>query len=180
MESLPTWIGYGSFLVSIFMAIVAIAATSISYSVYYANSNPDVIVHLEQNPESKTVLNLIIENIGNGSAKNISFSTEKPLPQEAFNQPIQEMSKGPIITGIPYLAPGSSRTLMLGMYRGLEKWLNDESIIINIECERKSPIFGLTKKVYTSSSIDVYSFLAVEASDNSNSKKNSRRVKESK
>ena len=56
--------------VSIFMAIVAIVATAISCSVYYVTSNPEVIVHLKQNPDSKTVFNLIIENIGNGPAKN--------------------------------------------------------------------------------------------------------------
>ncbi|OOC08921.1 hypothetical protein [Thioalkalivibrio halophilus] len=123
MENVPAWVGYASFYVSMFVAFVALSATMISYTVYAANASPDVIVHLEQNPDSKTVLNLVIENIGKGAAQNVTFHPEAPLPQEAFgfdDAPIPEpMAKGPLVNGIPYLAPGSQRRMMLGQYGGL-------------------------------------------------------------
>ncbi len=156
------------------MAIVAIAATLISYSVYAGNTSPDVIVHLEQDPDSKSILNLVIENIGKGSAKYIVFTPESPLPQSAFgieNAPMpKQMDYGPIITGIPYLAPNSRRVMMLGQYSGLKNWLNENSIIINIKCERANKVFGVSKYVFTSSSIDIFSFATSESSDNSNAK----------
>ena len=175
MESVPIWIDYGVFAISIFMAIIAIAATLISYNVYAANTSPDVIVHLEPNPDAKSVFNLIIENIGRGAAKDVVFSPASPLPQEAFgieNAPMpSEMDHGPILTGIPYLAPGSSRTIMLGQFSGLEQWLGDKSLVINIQCKRANPIFGVSKTVCTSSSIDIFSYAAVEMADNSHAKK---------
>ena len=174
MELTFNWIEYSAFGVSLFMAIVAIAATLISYSVYAGNTSPDVIVHLEQDPDSKSILNLVIENIGKGSAKHIVFTPESPLPQSAFgieNAPMpKQMDHGPIITGIPYMAPNSKRVMMLGQYAGLKNWLNENSIVINIKCERANKVFGISKYVLTSSSIDVFSFATSESSDNSNAK----------
>ena len=110
MENVPVWVGYASFCISMFVAFVALAATMISYTVYAANTSPEVIVHLEQNQDSKTILNLVIENIGKGAARNVTFYPEASLPQEAFgfeDAPIPEpMAKGPLVNGIPYLAPG--------------------------------------------------------------------------
>lgn len=175
MDATVNWLDYSSFFVSVFMALVAIAATTISYSVFAANTSPEVIVHLEQDPDARTIFLLVIQNIGNGAAKNVKFIPESPLPQEAFGmvgdaQMPKEMDHGPIISGIPYMAPGSSRTIMLGQYGGLEKWLNDKSLTINIECERANKFFGVPNVVRTSSSIDIHSFLATDASDNSHAK----------
>jgi len=162
MESVPMWVEYGAFFVSIFMAVVAIAATMISYSVYAGNTAPEVIVYLEQNPDAKMIFNLVIKNIGRGPAKNVVFEPESKLPKEAFgagNAPMPDaMDSGPIITGIPYMAPGSSRIMMVGQYPGLYKWLGERSIVINIRCERAQKLFGFSRLVDTSSSIDIYSY----------------------
>jgi hypothetical protein len=174
VELFSNWMEYSAFFISIFMALVAIAATMISYSVYAGSTSPDVVVHLEQDPHSKSILNLVIQNIGKGSAKNIVFTPESPLPQDAFgienaHMP-KQMDRGPIITGIPYLAPNAKRVMMLGQYSGLENWLKDKSIVINIKCERANKVFGISKFVHTSSSIDIFSFATSESSDNSNAK----------
>jgi len=157
------------------MALIAIAATTISYSVFSANSSPDVIVHLELDQDTGSLFNLVIENIGNGAAKNVRFKPESPLPQKAFGMPgdaqmPKEMDYGPIINGIPYMAPGTSRKILLGQYGGLVQWLKDESLIINVECERANKIFGIPNMVRNTSSIDVHSFLGTGLGDNSNAK----------
>lgn len=174
MENVPEWVGYASFYVSMFVAFVALAATMISYTVYAANTSPEVIVHLEQNQDSKTVLNLVVENIGKGAARNVTFHPETPLPQEAFgveDAPMPEpMAKGPLVNGIPYLAPGSQRKIMLGQYGGLTKWFEDKSISIRVECERTNMLLLKSRRVVTYSSVDIFSFADTDASDNSHAK----------
>ncbi|MBN3125727.1 hypothetical protein [Pectobacterium brasiliense] len=158
----------GGFIINLFMALIAIAASLISYLVYSENSIPDVVVYIEQDKDAKQILNLVIKNIGKGAAKNIMFKCETPLPQHAFDTTdTAEMTKGALVTGIPYLAPGGERSMMFGKYHELAKWFGNEKITVDITCERAKGILFGNRKIKNTSYLEVFSFSTVSASDNS-------------
>lgn len=171
MDQQPTnWIDLAAFGVSIFMALVAIASTLISFIVFRKNSSPEVIVYPDLDEQTKVIVNLVIKNIGNEVAKNVTFTPERELPSRAFGMENPEMPKpmdeGPIITGIPYLAPGATRVLCWGQFGGLHKYLGDDSITITINYERPNG-FLFSKKLSNASTVDIKSFETIAASDNS-------------
>ena len=158
----------GAFLVNIMMMLIAVASSLISYLVYKESSSPDVIVYLEQDKDARSILNLVIKNIGKSAAKDITFKSSRPLPQHAFSgEKSQEMHEGPLISGIPFLAPGASRTLMLGNYAGLKEWIEDYKVQIDIEFYKANARKFRSKIIRNVSYLETYSFLGVSASDNS-------------
>lgn len=161
--------------ISIAMLFVGGVAIWVSYTVYSANISPEVIIYVDDNPDAKSIINLVIKNIGRGVAKNIKFKPNKALPKNAFGfeeakMPLV-MDEGPIITGISNLAPDSSRVIMFGRYHGLEKWFEGKSIDIEITYERSSKLPFKSKYIKSISTLDVYSFATTDASDNSHAKK---------
>ncbi|WP_245250775.1 hypothetical protein [Pantoea endophytica] len=168
MNEINNSMALGGFFVNIITMIIAITSSWISYLVYKENSSPDIIVYLEQDDQTRVILNLVIKNIGKSAARDIAFKTSKSLPSKAFNEDnIQDMNQGPLISGIPFLAPGSSRTLMLGNYAGLTKWLGDEKIKVESLFYKANSKQLLVKKIKNISYLDIYSFTGVSAADNS-------------
>ncbi len=171
MEAQPlNWIEFTALGVSIFMAIIAITSTLISFLVFRKNTSPEVIVYPDLDEQTKVVVNLIIKNIGNEVAKNVIFYPESELPCRAFGMENPEMpeimDEGPIKNGIPYLAPGASRVLCWGQYGGLHKFIGDGVIKVTIKYERTNR-YLLSKKLTNVSYIDIKSFETTAASDNS-------------
>jgi hypothetical protein len=169
------WIAIGGFWVSIFMAIVAISSLLVTYIVYRASNAPNVIVYADDDKRRPTMILLVVENIGNGPAKNVTFSPYRDLPQKAWGfedaQMPQKMDEGPIVTGIPYLAPGGRRVINWGQYGGLKKWFEGSMIEVKIGFERCDPIPLLRNRITNVSTLDVASFAATDASDNNWDKK---------
>lgn len=119
--------------ISILLAVVATASAIVAYSVYRSATDPLIIVYPEVDLQRASILILIIENIGNGAAKSIKFKTSRPLPDKAFSitEPKDmpnEMKSGPLIDGIPFLAPGQRITLTWGQYGGLHKFIGNDPI----------------------------------------------------
>lgn len=157
----------GGFIINIFMALIAIVASLISYAIYSDSSSPDVIVYIEQDRQARIMLNLIIKNVGRGSAKNIKFkksTTEK-------DKSISILDKSILSTGIPYLAPGAERIIMLGSYSDVNNLLDNSIVKIDSTYNRTRKILFFSRKIKTSSYLDIVSFTGVLASDNSNENK---------
>jgi len=94
----------------------------------------------------QTIILLIIENIGKSIALNVSFSSDRELPEHAFGfknaKKPAPMSDGPLITGIPALGTGAKRIITWGQYGGLEKGIGSDPINITIKFKSKKPIGG--------------------------------------
>lgn len=164
------------------MAIVAISSVLVSYIVYRASNAPNVIVYADDDKCRLTIILLVVENIGHGPAKNVTFSPARDLPQKAWGfddaQMPQKMDDGPIVTGIPYLAPGARRVLNWGQYGGLKKWFENSAIDVKVSFERCDPIPLLRNRITNVSTVDVASFAATDASDSNWDKKIAKELKE--
>ena len=172
---MSNWLAIGGFWVSIFMAIIAISSVLISYIVYRSSNAPNVIVYADDDKRRPTIIVLVIENIGHGPAKNVTFSLARDLPQKAWGfddaQMPQKMDEGPILTGVPYLAPGARRVINWGQYGGLKKWFEGSTIDVQVSFERCDPIPLLRKRITNVSTLDVASFGPTDASDSNWDKK---------
>lgn len=167
-------------LLSLTALIIALLSAVISYLLLRAQSEPEVVVYAIADRRRPSIINLIIENIGKGIAREVSFKTTRPIPQEAFgfeDPPTPKpMQRGPIIHGIAFLHPGERRVITWGQYGGLTKGLGGEPIDV-LATYYSSPALKLLRKRHsTRSTIDIKSFEGTDASDDNWDKKSAEQL----
>lgn len=156
--------------ISIFMALISVATAIVTYAVFRSATDPTVIVYAQPDLQRQSIINIIIENIGRGAAHEVFFKPNRPLPQRAFSIPIPEempdlMLSGPIANGIPFLAPGQRLLISWGQYGGLYKYLGDNPIRIDIFCYRTQYKGLFSKKLHSSSVLDIRMFQTSESAE---------------
>jgi hypothetical protein len=111
-------------------------------------------------------MQLVVKNIGNGLAHDISFKFSKPLPNHAWGittdnaKDAEEMKDGPLILGIPALGPGEERKIDWGQYGGLMKNIGEKPITATSYFKKNGK-----KMNPVSSYLDVKSFEGTNASE---------------
>lgn len=162
----------GGFVVNTLTMLVAIGSSAISYLVYKDSTSPDVIVYLEQNENSKSILNIVIKNIGKSAAADVKFSFDRVLPHRAFEGDVSNQAKDSALTkGIPFFAPGTSRVFMFGDYAGINGFIGDGKIKVTTTFRKANSRNPFSRKISNESYIEIQSMAYVDASDNSNSRK---------
>ncbi len=156
--------------ISLFMALIATASVVVTYSVFRSSTDPVVIVYADPDLKRPSILNLIIKNIGNGAAHNVKFETTRPLPYEAFSIEVPDkmpatMEVGPIVTGIPFLAPGQQITLTWGQYGGLYKYIGDDPIQVESRYYAVGKPRFFSRRLSAKSSLDVRTFERSESAE---------------
>lgn len=159
-------------LINILTMLVAVGSSCISYLVYKESTYPDVIVYIEQNSEVKTILNIVIKNIGKSAAKDITFCfNENILKRSLPNGEYVEITDGALVSGIPFLAPGSCRILRIGNFADSKKILGDKKIRVTTSFRKANSKNPFAKNITNESYIELFSLDMVDASDNSNERK---------
>jgi hypothetical protein len=157
------WLSLAATLIALFAAVV-------SYLVYRSQADPDVIVYAQGDEKRARIINLVIENIGRASAYDVSFTTSADLPWKAFASddeapPAETMASGPLITGIPLLAPGGKRVITWGMYFGLNKALRAGTVMVTASyCSQHFGVPWRSRHKATCP-LEVFSFAGTDASD---------------
>jgi hypothetical protein len=129
----PSWTDIGVFWITIGVGIVTAAATAINYFLYKVQVAPEIVVLVVVDDRRPSMINLVIENIGKGVAKNIRFTSSEPIPKAygvapSVAEPATLLSAGPFVSGIPALGPGAKRVLTWGQYGGLHSALGNRVI----------------------------------------------------
>lgn len=156
--------------ISFFMALIACASTAITYVVYRSATDPEIIIFAEADEKRPSIIQLVIKNIGKGPATDISFYPSRPLPHRAFGIEIPKempstMNSGPIIVGIPYLAPEQQLVITWGQYGGLKKHLGSSYITMKIKYKRTKSIRPLSSKFESVCKLDISQFEGTDAND---------------
>ena len=172
-----TWTEVGIFWISCILALITITATIINYLFFRSQIDPNIIVYVTLDNDRATIILLVIENIGKGLAYDISFKTNREIPEHAFgfeNAKMPEsMKSGPLVSGIPALGPSARRVITWGQYGGLKKGIGEEVINITIKYKSKNTIIPGYKHHETYCPIEIMSFKGTEASDTNWEKKSS-------
>jgi hypothetical protein len=133
----PSW-NSPAFWVSMVAVLIAGTSALATYYTFRSQVDPLVIVYLAADEKHTDVIRLVIENIGKGLARNVSFELSEPLLDRVFdapgNPPPQPMKHGPFIDGIPALAPGTKRTWAWGEYEGLRREMEDRTVFVRVRC----------------------------------------------
>jgi len=160
------WIAAGA-LASLLAALAAGIYTWLTFRLVRSQSEPHVVVYAHHDDARPSLIEIVVKNIGHGLATNVSFGTSRPLPHRAFGvsvdtaTPGATMSEGPLITGIPALAPGETRKILWGQFGGLQKVLAGETITVTCR------YFHLHRRMADSVCyLEVHSFEATDASEN--------------
>ena len=94
-----------------------------------AQERPQVIVDID-NSNSPFVY-VVLRNIGNGAAKNITFDFSAPIeiPESRQNPALAPVTEQPYFkNGLPYLAPGAEISTLWGSLRTLGNFLREEGL----------------------------------------------------
>lgn len=127
--------------------LVATIAASAAYLLSRIASEPHVIVYTKHDRDRPTMLVIVIENIGRGVAYDVEFELERRIPRYARGiaptgdkRVVDEMREGPLIAGVPSLAPGEQRVLNWGQYGGLRDALGGRPVEVRARFEGGWPI----------------------------------------
>lgn len=122
------------FWVTVVLVLVTMLATAYNYLLFRGTIDPNVIVYAALQEEQPSLILLVIENIGKGVAKNVKFRLSKPLLKtfgisDAEVEAGTPVTSGPLITGIPSLAPGQRREIIWGQYGGIRRTLGAGEVL---------------------------------------------------
>lgn len=159
-----------NYWLSILMAWIATASMLITYLVFRSSTYPLIIVYADPDIKRPSIVNLIIKNIGNGPAHHIDFKSGRAIPSEAFGIETptampKTMKAGPIVNGIPFLAPNQQITLTWGQYGGLYKYFGDEPIEVESIFYSVAKQNFFSKKLSAKSTLDIRMFKNSESSE---------------
>ena len=111
-QSSNFWTAAAAVIAGISAAIAAIS-TWLSFLLLRAQNEPHVVIYVKHDESRQTILMIVIENIGNTIAADLTFNLSRPLPAYAYGlgidlhsaEPSSVMVDGPLIKGIPTLGP---------------------------------------------------------------------------
>lgn len=152
------------------LAICAIFTTGVNYYLLRGHFDPYVVVYTRHDNDRPTILELVIENLGDGAAYDVSFNWEGELPQTAYgisptgeDRDFEPMTEGPLVSGIPLLAPGERRVMNWGQYGGLADALEGDRVQVTSEYESRGPHVWDPSEHSVESVLEVQSFEATNA-----------------
>lgn len=129
------YIQLGFYIISPIATFLAVAT---AYLAIYRQSKPNIVVYYETS-EAGSVIDLVICNHGNGTAKNLEFS--KALPINCWGiENAEHVSKSDFFNSkIPLLAPGKELRYQAGQYGGLSSVIK-ESYSLEATYTYKTPL----------------------------------------
>lgn len=171
------WIECGMFWATVGLVATSFFTMMISYFLMRSQVDPYVIVYSKHDDKRPTLFLIVIENIGAGVAYDVKFQLSRSIPSKAFRMEskgdatsFDTMISGPLISGIPLLAPGEKRVVTWGQYGGLRDALGESSVQVT-SCFQSRHRFLWRKKVHSVESLlEVYSFAETDASKSSESR----------
>lgn len=156
-------------------AVAAVCAVATSLYVYHASKRPDVIAHVEPDYD-KGYVHLIVENVGNGTARDIALVDLK-VSDICPERYAVMVSKSFVVRGIPTLAPGSKRDTVVCTVAHAGDKLRDYESEVKLVYKRKTPYMGRWKFVEDTFILDFYSISgALKTESDMHSIKNSMKT----
>jgi hypothetical protein len=133
---------------TIVVAIATVFYVKLTHDLVKAGTYPCVVVYPEF--DGGTHISLVIENVGNGMARDVRFELSRGIPKYAAGldqdsgHTVEMLTRGPLIDGISALKPGEKRKTVWGQYGGLKNALGDTPVKVTCRFKRlNGPIDGV-------------------------------------
>lgn len=102
--------------------LATLLAVWVAYLSLLRGSQPQLLVYYQPNPDTPSIIDLVIENIGGGTAMGVTFSEHIPINCFGIAKPDGEggaLSK----QAFPAVSPGQRYVFIGGQYSGLQSKL---------------------------------------------------------
>ncbi len=118
--------------------LVTLLAVLVAYLALLKQSRPHLLVHYQPNPNIQSLIDLNIENLGNGMARDVAFS--QPLPAQCYGIEKPDGEGSEVLSeGLPAIASGQKYVFDGGQYAGLSKKLGS-SIEVQVSYKYRNPL----------------------------------------
>lgn len=118
--------------------LVTLLAVSVAYLALVRQSRPQILIQYRPNPDIQSLIDLVVENVGGGLARNVAFS--QPLPAKCFGI---EKADGPgidvLADGVPAIAARQRYVFDGGQYAGLLERIGGE-LELTVTYQYQSPL----------------------------------------
>ncbi len=175
----PGWASPALWLTAVAVFLAAASAIT-NYYLFRTQVDPLVIVYLIADDQHVDLIKIVIENIGKGLAKNVSFKLSEPLPDRALEEKDRPnrgpMTDGPLINGIPALGPGSKRVWTWGTYEGLRKAPGGRTVTVQVYCESDRVGVFNAAELDIVCPIEIRSFAGTDSSSTNWERKSARQL----
>lgn len=122
--------------------VITLMAVFVAYLTLNKQSMPQLLIHYRPNPDIQTLIDLVVENIGGGLARDVIFS--QPLPAKCFGvESAQDKGIGILGEGLPAISSGQKYIFNGGQYAGLFEVIGEKLEVV-VSYSYKNPI-GLSK-----------------------------------
>ncbi|MEX0732781.1 MAG: hypothetical protein WED00_00685 [Aquisalimonadaceae bacterium] len=139
-------------------------------------SDPCIVVFTRHDLAQPSSILVVIKNIGHSLARDITFDLDERIPEFVAGVTEKDakytgkvLSDGPLITGIPALAPGEERAFMWGQWGGLSHWLERKAVGVTCHFKRGDKLLPPTRCV-----LEVKSFENTIAVDTDGARKTAK------
>jgi len=123
--------------------LVTLLAVWVAYIALVKQTRPHILVQYQPNPGIQSFVDLVIENIGGGMARNVNFS--QPLPVQCFGIEKPNGSGVEVLgDGLPAIAAGQRFVFDGGQYGGIDSRIGDK-LELEVSYSYTNP-FGFNRK----------------------------------
>lgn len=102
--------------------LATLLAVWVAYLALLQRFQPQLLIYYRPNPDTQSMIDLIIENIGGGNAIDVTFSAPLPINCFGIDQAYGKTSAIPT-QGFPAISPGQRYVFTGGQYAGLSNEL---------------------------------------------------------
>ncbi|MHB0777576.1 hypothetical protein [Halomonas sp. WWR20] len=123
--------------------LATLLAVWVAYLAVLRSSQPQLLAYYQPNPDVPSIIDLVVENIGGGSAFDVTFS--EPLPINCFGIEKPD-GDGALVTksGLPSVSAGQRYVFNGGQYAGLESKIG-VGLPVKVSYKFRSPVGFLRK-----------------------------------
>lgn len=145
------WSAWVTAFATLVLAILTFVYVSLTRKILSTQSDPCVVLTVVHDEDRSTILQLVAKNVGTGLAHDVRFEFSHPIPAKAFGltadkaKKAEDMTDGPLITGIPALGPGESRKIDWGQFGGLVAAIGDTKIVATCRFKKNGKEMPPTK-----------------------------------
>lgn len=124
--------------------LATLLAVWIAYLSLHRSCQPQLLAYYQPNPDVSSVIDLVVENIGGGSAIEVYFSEPLPINWFGIEEPKGEGTYVPK-SGFPMVSAGQRYIFNGGQYAGLKRKLQD-GLVVKVSYKFRNPIGFIRKQ----------------------------------
>ena len=125
--------------------IISALSLLVAYMVFVTNNRPKIIIFSQMHSDKKTIINLVVKNVGKEIAYDVSFVSDRLIPRNAFgltklDNPKCYFDAGIFKYGIKVFNPDQEFVFEWGQFNGLMEALDEKPIMIRVDYKYKNPL----------------------------------------